>query len=53
MDGTPCAAAAVNANANKYFVQKRMRVGSGATVRRYSTVNKDNLAEVSRAVLNG
>ena len=47
------ATAGVNANADKHFVQKQMQVGSGATVRRYSPVNKENLAEVSWVVLKG
>ena len=47
------ATAAVNANADEHFVQKQMQVASGATVRRYGTVNKENLAKISWAVLRG
>ena len=45
--------AAVNANEDEHFVQKQMQVASGATVRRYGTVNKENLAKISWAVLRG
>ena len=44
--------AAVNAGASDHFIQKQMRVASGAIVRRYASVNEANLCSVSEAVLD-
>ena len=44
--------AAVNGGANEHFVQKQMRVASGATERRYASVDATNLGSVSEAVLS-
>ena len=43
--------AVVNGGASEHFVQKQLRVASGATVRRYASVNKANLCSVSEAAL--
>ena len=44
--------AAVNGGANEHFLQKQMRVASGATERRYASVDATNLGSVSEAVLS-
>ena len=44
--------ASVNGGEIKHFIQKQMPVASGATVRRYASVNEDNLCSVSEAVLS-
>ena len=44
--------AAVNGGASEHSVQNQMRVASGATVRRYASVDVANLCSVSEAVLS-
>ena len=44
--------AAVNAQVTEHYIQKQMRVSSASTVRKYSTVNNENLGKIGWAILN-